>query len=273
MVMSHIRLIHWKQEEAIERAGLLRGMGHVVDAEPLPATGSMKALRDDPPEAFVIDLSRLPSHGRNIGVVLRQTKATRAIPLVFVDGEAKKVQLTRQMLPDATFTTWGRIERDVRNAIARPPRDLIVPKSESGAYSGTPLPQKLAIKPDSTVCLIGAPKDFDKTLGSLPDGAKVKRNAKSACDLVLWFVTKHNDLTKRIRAVSKLMADGGAGGLWIIWPKQASAMKTDINGNIVRDTGLANDLVDYKVCAVDATWSGLKFSRRAAAKRKPVRKR
>jgi hypothetical protein len=263
--MPRIRLIHWKQEEAIVRANTLRGLGHVVDAEPVPQTGTMKALRADLPDAFVIDLTRLPSHGRNIGVVLRQTKATRSIPLVFVDGEAEKVQLTRAVLPDAAFTTWKHIDRDLRRAIARPPRQPIVPKSESGAYSGTPLPKKLGIKSGSRVGLIGAPRDFERTLGAPPVGAKVTRTAHSGCDLLIWFVTRAVDLTRRVRSVRDAMADGG--GLWIIWPKQASAVKTDINGNVVRETGLANGLVDYKVCAIDATWSGLKFSRKAAAKK------
>jgi hypothetical protein len=260
-LMSRIRLIHWKQEEAIERAGALRRLGHAVDAEPLQTTGAMKSLRDDPPEAFVIDLSRLPSHGRTIGMVLRQTKGTRAIPLVFVDGAPEKIDATRSLLPDAVFTTWEKIGRDLRRAIAAPPREPIVPKSNSGGYSGTPLPKKLGVRPGAIVGLVGAPRDFDKTLGSLPAGAKVKRNPKSACELLLWFVTRRADLTRNMRATSALI-NRDRGGLWIIWPKQSSGITSDLKESVVRDAGLASGLVDYKVCAVDATWSGLKFARR-----------
>ncbi|HEY8460201.1 MAG TPA: hypothetical protein VIM99_07460, partial [Blastocatellia bacterium] len=61
-----------------------------------------------------------------------------------------------------------------------------------------------------------------------------------------------------------LIGDDGAGGLWIAWPKQASGVESDMTQNVVRETGLACGLVDYKVCAIDATWSGLKFARRKA---------
>ena len=261
--MSRIRLIHWNQTQAIERAGELRSMGFAVDAEPVQPSGSMKAMREDPPDAFVIDLSRLPSHGRTIGFVLRQTKATRAIPLVFVDGEGAKVASVKKLLPDAMFTTWARIERDVRKAIAAPPKAPIVPKSESGGYSGTPLPKKLGIKENSTVGLIGAPRDFEKTLGKLPAGAIIKREprvaARSTLDVVLCFATTKKDLKPRM---SKAMKVAAPSGLWLIWPKKSSGVESDLSEELVRTMGLAAGWVDYKVCAVDATWSGHKFARR-----------
>jgi hypothetical protein len=273
--MSRIRLIHWKQEEAIERADQLRALGHQVDAEPLPTTGAMKALREELPDAFVIDLSRLPSHGRALGMSIRQQKPTRGIPVVFVDGAAEKVALTRAALGDAMFTTWQKIGGDLRRAIARPPADPIVPRSESGPYSRTPLAKKLGIRPHSTLNILAGPPGFENLLDSLPEGVTITRDSRATCDLALWFVTRRADLERRVAAVSRLLREGG--GLWMIWPKQAAGAKTDLNGNVVREVGLAHGLVDYKVCAVDATWSGLKFARRAAPagtrKANPARRR
>jgi hypothetical protein len=52
------------------------------------------------------------------------------------------------------------------------------------------------------------------------------------------------------------------GSLWIAWPKKSSSLATDLTQQRVREIGLAAKLVDYKVCAIDATWSGLLFTRR-----------
>lgn len=67
-------------------------------------------------------------------------------------------------------------------------------------------------------------------------------------------------MESRIRAIEKRIAVGGS--IWISWAKKASGVKTDLSDNNVRETGLANDLVDYKVCAISEIWSGLKFARR-----------
>ena len=144
-------------------------------------------------------------------------------------------------------------------AIAKPPSSPVVPSSNLAGYSGTPLPKKLGIKPKAVVALVGAPKDFDKTLGELPEGVKLKKQASATCDLIIWFVRMRAELYDRIKEMSELT---GAGGIWIAWPKQASSVASDMNQNVVRETGLASGLVDYKVCAIDATWSGLKFAQR-----------
>ena len=117
---------------------------------------------------LVIDLGRLPSHGRDVGVSMRQTRATRGIPLVFVDGDPEKVEPIRQLLPDAVYTDWPNIQPALRHAIANPPSQPVVLKSSLAGYSGTPLPRKLGIKPGYAVALPGAPDDFETTLGELP---------------------------------------------------------------------------------------------------------
>jgi hypothetical protein len=124
-------------------------------------------------------------------------------------------------------------------------------------YSGTPLPKKLGVKEGSVIALIGAPDGFERTLGKLPVGATVTCSPRARATLTLWFVSRRAELERRIAA----MAPRAAGsGLWIVWPKRTSPLAGDINENDVRKTALALGLVDFKVCAVDADWSGLRFA-------------
>ena len=124
-------------------------------------------------------------------------------------------------------------------------------------YSGTPLPQKLGIKQGHRLALLGAPDDFEETLGPLPDGVNVRTTARGPLDVVVAFTTRRADLEKRFAGLAKTLDP--AGGLWIAWPKRASGVPTDLDENAIRDIGLAAGLVDNKVCAVDETWSGLRF--------------
>jgi len=260
--MQRLRLFHWKPEEGRQRLKQLEAAGYVVDYEPLSAA-LLKSLRTAPPPlAIVIDLSRAPSQGRDIALAVRQFRATRHAPLVFVEGEAEKRARIQALLPDATYTDWRRIRSALKRAVANPPAAPVVPKSLLAGYSGTPLPKKLGIKPGSVVALLGAPAGFDKTLGPLPEGAVLRTRVSGRTDLILWFTRRSKVLEGRVK---RMAAGVGPGGLWILWPKQASGTPSDLTQAVVRRIGLASGLVDYKVCAVDATWSGLKFARRKRA--------
>lgn len=258
----NVRLIHWKPEEAEERAQRLTVAGYTVNAAPLSGA-FLRELRADPPAAVVIDLSRLPSHGRDVGAAIRQSKSTRRIPIVFVGGEPAKVQRVKELLPDAAYTTWSRIRSALKRAIARPPAEPVAIDSTLAGYSGTPLAKKLGIKPGYSVVLVGAPEDFATTLGELPEGVVLRGHARGRCDLIVWFCQSRAELKKRVERLGML---AGAGGLWIAWPKQASGVSTDLTQTAVRSAGLAVGLVDYKVAAIDATWSGLRFTQRKSGK-------
>ena len=258
--MTRVRLIHWKAGEAAGRVEKLRAAGYEVEYQPLDG-GSYRALRNNPPAAFVIDLSRSPSLGRDVGVGLRSYKATRNVPLVFVEGEPEKIERTKQTLPDATYTTWGKIRGALKAAIAKPPGNPIKPESNLAGYSGTPLPKKLGIKPNSTVALVNAPRGFETALGALPEGVTFIAEAAGRAELIVWFIRTRFELESRI---AEMRESTGSGGLWIAWPKKTSGVASDLTENIVRETGLAVGLVDYKICAIDATWSGLKFAVRKA---------
>jgi alkylation response protein AidB-like acyl-CoA dehydrogenase len=134
------------------------------------------------------------------------------------------------------------------------------PVSALAGYSGTPLPKKLGLRAGSVVALLGAPADFRRTLGALPENVRLVNHARRRAHRVLLFVRSQAELRRRFPAAVRALDEGG--GLWIIWPKQASGVPTDLTQAVVRRVGLAAGLVDYKICAVDATWSGLLFARR-----------
>jgi hypothetical protein len=132
----------------------------------------------------------------------------------------------------------------------------------SAGYSGTPLPRKLGIKPEARVGLIGAPHNFDEVLGELPPRVTVHRRLRGSFDVLVIFVQTRSELERRLPALKKALDQ--AGGLWVAWPKRGSGVATDLGEGTVRELGLASGLVDNKVCAIDATWSGLRFVYRLA---------
>jgi hypothetical protein len=119
------------------------------------------------------------------------------------------------------------------------------------------LVQKLGIRAGSRVALVRAPAGFEDGLGPLPDGVRLRTQARGAQDVVLFFATRLSELERRFATLARAVEP--AGGLWIAWPKKTSFVATDLTENVIRDVGLANGLVDNKVCAVDDTWSGLRF--------------
>jgi hypothetical protein len=126
-------------------------------------------------------------------------------------------------------------------------------------YSGTPLPQKLGIKENHKVAILGAPPGFDKTLGALPTGAVMTKKlaGNAPLDVIVVFVKKRSDLEAKLDELRPRMAP--ACGLWIAWPKKSSGVVTDIVEQTIRDIALPTGLVDNKVCAIDETWSGLRL--------------
>src|SRR5690348_12532442 len=107
--MPRVRVIHWKAAEAAPLLDSLRTAGYEVDYEERPDYHIAQAIRAEAPAAVVIDLSRLPSHGREVGTFLRGSKSTRHIPIVFVNGAPEKVEGIRSALPDAVYTSTARV--------------------------------------------------------------------------------------------------------------------------------------------------------------------
>jgi hypothetical protein len=253
-----VRLIHWNAEEAEERAKILETIGYRVIHTLIDPTG-LREIRENPPDAFAIDLDRLPSQGRDLGMNIRKYKSTRHVPLVFIGGDPGKVKRIKKVLPDATYTNWDEIQHSMEFAIANPPSEPVTPGSVFDVYKETPLQKKLGLKPEMILALLDAPEDFDTTLGELPEAVTVRRQMRGKADLTLWFTHSKEDLERRIDRMAEFI---GNGRLWIIWPKKASKMNTDLSQVVVRKVGLDAGLVDFKICSVDEIWSGLCFTRR-----------
>jgi hypothetical protein len=124
-------------------------------------------------------------------------------------------------------------------------------------YSGTPLVQKLGIKPEHKVVTIGAPAGYRKLLAPLPKGISFTTEVTAAAAFIHLFVTKRQTLNKEMKRLRRLIADTGV--LWVSWPKKSSGVTTDITEDVIREVALPLGFVDVKVCAIDETWSGLKL--------------
>jgi hypothetical protein len=131
-------------------------------------------------------------------------------------------------------------------------------------YSGTPLPQKLGLKPGARLGLVKPPADFTRTLGALPAGVAPRpvTAGNQTFDVIVCFAPTMAEVGRRIPELKRRLDP--AGGLWIAWPKRASGVPTDVGENDLRARGLAAGLVDNKVCAIDHVWSGLRFVYRVA---------
>lgn len=124
-------------------------------------------------------------------------------------------------------------------------------------YSGTPLVKKLGIKPQSKCLVNGEPEHYFDWINPVPEGVKFVRKASSDVDFIHLFVKDYKTFSRLYNETKKVMKKDGM--MWISWPKKSSGLITNLDENIIRDYGLKNGLVDVKVCAVDETWSGLKF--------------
>jgi hypothetical protein len=130
--------------------------------------------------------------------------------------------------------------------------------SRAFGYSGTPLLDKLGIKAGARLQFVAAPSNFAALLGELPEGARVA--SRGLLDFAMLFVKSKSELEKEFERLRDRLERNGM--LWVAWPKKTSGVVSDLTEGIVRAFGLAAGLVDVKVCAVDETWSGLKFVRR-----------
>jgi DUF3052 family protein len=129
--------------------------------------------------------------------------------------------------------------------------------SAAAGYSGTPLARKLGFRPGTRAAFVAAPEGFADLLGELPEGVAVRRALRGPLDLVVCFVTARRDLERRLTALRAALDP--AGMLWVAWPKRASGVETDMTEDVVREVALPTGLVDTKVAAIDATWSGLRL--------------
>jgi len=258
--VKEIRLVCWNEDAARQHARELKKAGFTVNASALRTSGLIGQFRDHPPAAVLIDLDRLPSHGRAVAMVLRGGKSTRHIPIVFAGGAQDKIQRAREQVPGALFATWAGVSAALKSALKNPPALPGPTKTYMQHYAGSSLVKKLDIKPNACVALLNPPDGLEDQLGELPEGAQLETKLSPQTKLAIWFVRSARELESEMEYLGMRLPEGSS--LWIVYPKRTSRFKVDFTQNDVRGTGLRAGWVDYKICAVNADWTGLKFARK-----------
>jgi hypothetical protein len=256
--MPRVRLFHWRAEEAQTLVAALRAGGYTVEYPGDKANGSWRSLRENPPLAAIIDLTRLPSHGRYVAAAIRASKSMRSIPIVFVDGDPEKVERVRKDLPDAVYTSRSRLVSALKR-VKSLDNPLTAPQMMNRTDRTTA--EKLGIKAGARVALIDPPADYARVLGKLPKDVSLEEEPDETLPMTLWFVRDPDGYLAGLSRIRKLAL---ASRIWIVYPKGGPKGKqaSGLTQSLVRESALAVGLVDYKVCSVNETWTGLLFTRK-----------
>jgi CheY-like chemotaxis protein len=254
--MTRIRLLHWKAAESLQTQTVLAAAGFEVEYDELCSSAHMREWRQNPPYAFVIDLSRLPSQGLEIAIALRQSPKTRTIPIVFCEGLAEKVERVRNLLPDACFCTLTTLVETLQTA--RPVEAPLKPAAMMERYGTRTTYQKLGLTSGTSVQFIDPPKNVYRILGELPPDITLTEEGAA---VTLCFVHSVDGLKATMSRVRPLAIKTR---LWILHQKKSSPQHRGVTEQLVRDTGIDLGLVDYKICSVNKDWSGMLFARRRA---------
>lgn len=250
-----VRVIHWKPAEAGPLLEALRAAGTQPEYDgcgSIPELG--RAIRANPPDIIVIDLSRLPSHGGGVANWLRTTKALRDIPLLFVNGAEEKIAKLRRLIPDAHCVAM----KDIQGALAQARPSASPPVPTLSEYKERTTAQKLGLDTGGTIAVIDPPRNYLAALGTLPDNADILEDPDQICDTTLWFIHHPEAFLAALRPMWRM---AGQSRLWIIWRKGST---NGITQNSIRETAREAGLVDYKICSVSNEWSGMLFTRKQA---------
>src|SRR5262249_3969881 len=151
----------------------------------------------------LIDLNRLPSQGREIAGYFRRLKSTRQVPILFVDGNPDRVNRAKQLIPDADFGKWEKIESALKKASRRKLAKPVVPGSEAG-YLGTALPKKLGNREKYNVLVVNSSERFERKLDPMPAGADFVTDPRRA-QIAVLFVMSQTELVGEFRLLVKAL--------------------------------------------------------------------
>jgi hypothetical protein len=159
------------------------------------------------------------------------------------------------VLPDAVFCEFSKLSGALRKALATSRKDVVVPDAMMKRYASRSTAQKLGIKEGSAVMVVDPPRDYLTVLGDLPADVEF---VDTGAAVTVCFAHEPHSIRLRI---SELRAAAGESKLWICWRKGKSA-EGGVSEGLVRETGIALGLVDYKICSLNEVWSGLLFARK-----------
>ena len=215
-------------------------------------------IRDLAPAAILIDLDRKPSYGRVIALVLRTTKSTCGIPIVFAGGLPEKIERVKKDVPGAVFTDWKNAAAALKKAIANAPTAPLPAVHYVQQWAGSSLSKKLGLR--GNVALLNAPDGFEDLLIEIPEGVELQTAMTRQTRVAIWFVRSRAELESGIDLMSVRLPKGCQ--MWIVYPKATSRLRSDFTQRDIRAIALTAGLVDYKICAIDKGWTGLKFTRK-----------
>jgi CheY-like chemotaxis protein len=259
--MKRVRLLHWKAEEGAAMADALRSAGFDVEYDAKFAPAIMRAMRERPPDAVAIDLSKLPSHGREIAIAMRGNQKTRHIPIIFVGGAADKVSIVREKLPDAGYCERDNMVAAIRKAMKQRVDNPLVPMQMMERYATRTTAQKLGICANAKVAVIDAPRDYARVIGKAPENVEFDEGSWEDCAVTVWFVEEPEAL---LAALPRMRRAATKSKLWVAWPKKAARKDSLLNETLIREMAIESGLTDYKVCSLNDTWSGLCFALKKA---------
>jgi hypothetical protein len=256
--MAKVRLFHWRAEEAKELIRQLNHAGYEVEYPGEKENGSFRSLRQGGFHAAVLNLTRLPSHARYVAMEIRAHKATRHLPMVFVDGDPAKLERIQRELPDAVFTARAKLIAVLKRV--KPVENPAPATSMMASYAGRTTGQKMGFKAGSRIAVIDAPRDYAKAIGDLPAGASFEEDPTGVLPFTLWFVHDRETYLASLPRMRKLAQ--AKSRLWVVWPKAASkkGAGSGVTQTLIRESAIAVGLVDYKICSVDETWSAMVFA-------------
>jgi hypothetical protein len=263
-----IVFLHWNEAEGAERAATLRKHGiETLLLTPKPGE-TLRAINQAQPQALLMDHTRSASRSREVGEHLMKRKATRDLPFIFVydPEDAKtntrsgalpdKIERTRKLLPGAHFCTYGELPSKLGKFLSTPASLVkVVPHEEA------PLARKLGIKEGKRVSILDAPDGFADQFSDFDVVEEFRRET----DLAIIFANTMDQLEHRVFQAERYLS--ATGGLGIVWRKKASGQHSELSGNAIRPWAIELGWVDYKICSVDATWSGMLFGRSRKARK------
>jgi|SRR5581483_1505591 len=261
--MRRVRLFHWNATEAQPIVNSLRAAKFTVDYPNEKALEPpFRQLRETRPDVIAIDLTRLPSRGRNQAVAIRLDESLRTIPIVFIDGDPKKVAAIRSELPDALYTSRAELRRTLQKA-----QSMTNPASP--VYNKRTIAQKLGIRDNMRIGIFDGFKGYENIIGILPAGASFEEEPQKRPPVTIFFVREPGEFLTRIATMRSL---AGQSRVWAAYPKKATRQKAgaEISLGYIRETAANFGLTHYKTCALGNEWTGiaLALSKRASSSRK-----
>jgi CheY-like chemotaxis protein len=231
----------------------LRRAGFDASAEFHVASGLTTRLKASPPDAFLVDLSRMPSHGRAVALYILRSRPLRHIPVVFLEGDPAKVEKLRALAPEAAYANWAAVKKAVNDAVRNPrPARLGPPEAYMMQWAKTPLAKKLGLEPGACALLVNPPEGFEEWVKA-PDGVEFVDRWAPGVNLIFLFVTGVDQLDLTI--VKLLPKIDRRVHLWICWPKLSGrAPSTGLTQSAVLETARFHGFKTSKIASVDSTW-------------------